>query len=270
MNDEGSPATTGQIPPEPNPEISMTGNSSLMDAGKTSPDNTRINFGTFITVEDHLYALLVAERTLSQLECAAQPSPDRQAGPGPQGQTYRYWRWFRTRVCKRLAAFLQTKKNIMLSRGTLLNTLLAQELERHVSEAVLREARRVGRPLTSDGLRASEEGARSGGGEPVRSRRGRRSGTGARGRKQACDFCHQMKTKRELLFGTSVTLCRDCFAFCFAEIQRKCPPSHEVTIQDIQGVLAALLPDTKVSDRQKYALIFYHLYGMRSADMRWT
>lgn len=114
-------------------------------------ESGKVNLDALSTREDHLYALSVAQRALSNIEeqiaTTTHGSPEwrEKANAAHKG-----WTWTLARIRERLAIFKAREKNVKLSRSVLIRKYLIIELKKHVTRAVYKECDAIARKLARE------------------------------------------------------------------------------------------------------------------------
>ncbi|CQH54804.1 hypothetical protein [Yersinia frederiksenii] len=110
-----------------------------------------INFETLVSREDHLCALSVAERALSNIEEYISGNPNgSEEWRQKADAAHKRWTWLLARIRGRLSVFKSREKNVKLSRSVLIRKYLVQELKKHVPHSVYKECERAARKLAQE------------------------------------------------------------------------------------------------------------------------
>lgn len=114
-------------------------------------ESGKVNLDSLVTREDHLYALSIAQRSLSNIEeqIAATPVGSKEWREKINA-AHKRWTWTLARIRERLAVLKSREQNIKLSRSILIRKYLVQELKKHVSRSVYKECDAIARKLARE------------------------------------------------------------------------------------------------------------------------
>lgn len=106
----------------------------------TTLNNGRINLDSLVTIEDHLRALALANRTLDSIkEQLSQQSDNKSEWYRKATRAHKSWFWVRSRICEQLAILRNKEKEVNRLLWQYQNEALLTQLKSQVNHEVYTE-----------------------------------------------------------------------------------------------------------------------------------
>ncbi|CDH24437.1 hypothetical protein [Xenorhabdus bovienii] len=124
-------------------------------------DNGRIDLDALKTIEDHLRALSLANRTLDSIKQQLKECSEKDGVWFRKAtNAHKTWFWMRSRICEQLSILRQQEKEMNRIRWNHRNEFLVRELQSRVSNEIFSECARAANARADIALNAKMEGVK--------------------------------------------------------------------------------------------------------------